>query len=152
MFQHFGHSAQFKLYTAEEGRITGAEVVSTDGQGHGALVGFLVRSGVNVLLCGGIGGGAQMALAQAGIRLCGGITGNADSAAAAFFPAHWSLTPTPAAPTTITKRATAAALTPATPTRAAAPAAATEQYFFMAQPDLRVRLCSFYVQYTKNIS
>ena len=47
-------------------------------------VGFLVRSGVNVLLCGGIGGGAQMALAQAGIRLCGGITGNADSAAAAY--------------------------------------------------------------------
>ena len=74
VFQHFGHSAQFKLYTAEEGRITGAEVVSTDGQGHGALVGFLVRSGVNVLLCGGIGGGAQMALAQAGIRLCGGIS------------------------------------------------------------------------------
>ena len=65
VFQHFGHSAQFKLYTAEEGRITGAEVVSTDGQGHGALVGFLVRSGVNVLLCGG-------------------ITGNADSAAAAY--------------------------------------------------------------------
>ena len=84
VFQHFGHSAQFKLYTAEEGRITGAEVVSTDGQGHGALVGFLVRNGVNVLLCGGIGGGAQMALAQAGIRLCGGITGDADSAAAAY--------------------------------------------------------------------
>ena len=84
VFQHFGHSAQFKLYTAEEGRITGAEVVSTDGQGHGALVGFLVRNGVNVLLCGGIGGGAQMALAQAGIRLCGGITGEADSAAAAY--------------------------------------------------------------------
>ena len=57
---------------------------STDGQGHGALVGFLVRNGVNVLLCGGIGGGAQMALAQAGIRLCGGITGDADSAAAAY--------------------------------------------------------------------
>ena len=84
VFQHFGHSAQFKLYTAEEGRITGAEVVSTDGQGHGTLVGFLVRNGVNVLLCGGIGGGAQMALAQAGIRLCGGITGEADSAAAAY--------------------------------------------------------------------
>ena len=37
VFQHFGHSAQFKLYTVEEGRITSAEVVSTDGQGHGAL-------------------------------------------------------------------------------------------------------------------
>ena len=73
VFQHFGHSAQFKLYTVEEGHITSAKVVSTDGQGHGALAGFLVRNGVNVLLCGGIGGGAQMALAQAGIRLCGDI-------------------------------------------------------------------------------
>ena len=82
VFQHFGHSAQFKLYTAEEGRITGAEVVSTDGQGHGALVGFLVRNGVNVLLCGGIGGGAQMALINAGIKLYAGITGNADDAVA----------------------------------------------------------------------
>ena len=82
VFQHFGHSAQFKLYTAEEGRITGAEVVSTDGQGHGALVGFLVRNGVNVLLCGGIGGGAKTALAQAGIQLYGGVTGSADQAVA----------------------------------------------------------------------
>ena len=151
VFQHFGHSAQFKLYTAEEGRITGAEVVSTDGQGHGALVGFLVRSGVNVLLCGGIGGHrwrwhrpASVCAAASPVMLT--------ALRRLILPAHWSLTPTPAAPTTITKRATAAALTPATPTRAAAPAAATEQYFFMAQPDLRVRLCSFYVQHTKNIS
>lgn len=126
VFQHFGHSAQFKLYTAEEGRITGAEVVSTDGQGHGALVGFLVRNGVNVLLCGGIGGGAQMALAQAGIRLCGGITGDATALRRLILPARWSLTPTPAAPTTTTRRVTAAALMPATPTRAAAPVAATK--------------------------
>ena len=26
VFQHFGHSAQFKLYTAEEGRITALPV------------------------------------------------------------------------------------------------------------------------------
>ena len=65
VFQHFGHSAQFKLYTAEEGRITGAEVVSTDGQGHGALVGFLAQHNANVVFCGGIGPGAQNALAQA---------------------------------------------------------------------------------------
>ena len=98
VFQHFGHSAQFKLYTAEEGRITGAEVVSTDGQGHGALVGFLVRNGVNVLLCGGIGGGAQMALAQAGIRLCGGITGDATALQRLILPARWSLTQRPLHP------------------------------------------------------
>ena len=93
VFQHFGHSAQFKLYTAEEGRITGAEVVSTDGQGHGALVGFLVRNGVNVLLCGGIGGGAQMALDQAGIQLYGGVSGSADEAVATFLSGQLNYNP-----------------------------------------------------------
>ena len=93
VFQHFGHSAQFKLYTAEEGRITGAEVVSTDGQGHGALVGFLVRNGVNVLLCGGIGGGAQMALDQAGIQLYGGVSGSADEAVATFLAGQLNYNP-----------------------------------------------------------
>ena len=70
VFQHFGHSAQFKLYTAEEGRITGAEVVSTDGQGHGALVGFLVRNGVNVLLCFGVWRGEAATVLSKAIKLC----------------------------------------------------------------------------------
>lgn len=61
-----------------------SEVVSTNGQGHGALVGFLVQHQVNVVLCGGIGAGAQAALAQAGIQLFGGISGSADAAAADY--------------------------------------------------------------------
>ena len=69
VFQHFGHSAQFKIYDAENGLILSSEVVSTNGQGHGALVGFLVQHQVNMVLCGGIGAGAQAALAQAGIQL-----------------------------------------------------------------------------------
>ena len=79
VYQHFGHSAQFKIYDTENGKILSSEVVSTNGQGHGALVGFLVQNGVNVVLCGGIGAGAQNALAQAGIQLFGGISGAADS-------------------------------------------------------------------------
>ena len=81
VFQHFGRSAQFKIYDAENGLILSSEVVSTNGQGHGALVGFLVQHQVNVVLCGGIGAGAQAALAQAGIQLFGGISGSADAAA-----------------------------------------------------------------------
>ena len=81
VFQHFGHSAQFKIYDAENGLILSSEVVSTNGQGHGALVGFLVQHQVNVVLCGGVGAGAQAALAQAGIQLFGGISGSADAAA-----------------------------------------------------------------------
>ena len=66
------------------GLILSSEVVSTNGQGHGALVGFLVQHQVNVVLCGGIGAGAQAALAQAGIQPFGGISGSADAAAADY--------------------------------------------------------------------
>ena len=54
------------------------------GSGHGALAGFLLENGVNALICGGIGGGAQVALSQTGIKLCGGVTGEADGAVRAF--------------------------------------------------------------------
>ncbi len=84
VFQHFGHTEQFKLYDVEEGRIVKEEVVSTNGSGHGALAGFLTGLHVDVVICGGIGGGAQTALAEAGIRLYGGVNGSADTAARAF--------------------------------------------------------------------
>ena len=84
IFQHFGHTEQFKLYDVQNGIITKAEVINTNGSGHGALAGLLSALGVNVLICGGIGGGAQMALAQAGIQLYGGVSGNADEAVVAF--------------------------------------------------------------------
>ena len=84
IFQHFGHTAQFKLYEVEDGKIVNAEVVDTNGSGHGALAGLLSSLNADVLICGGIGGGAQMALAQAGIKLFGGVHGDADEAVAAF--------------------------------------------------------------------
>ena len=62
VFQHFGHTAQFKLYTVEDGKVLSSEVVDTNGSGHGALAGFLESLGVNALICGGIGGGARFAL------------------------------------------------------------------------------------------
>ena len=84
VFQHFGHTAQFKLYEIEDGKIVNEEVVDTNGNGHGALAGLLSSLNADVLICGGIGGGAQMALAQAGIKLFGGVNGNADEAVEAF--------------------------------------------------------------------
>ena len=80
IFQHFGHTQQFKIYEVEGDKITGTEVIGTNGNGHGALAGFLMQRGVDTLICGGIGGGAQMALAAAGIRLYGGVSGDADAA------------------------------------------------------------------------
>ena len=84
IFQHFGRTAQFKLYDIEDGKIVRSEVVDTNGSGHGALAGFLMQRGVDTLICGGIGGGAQSALANAGIRLFGGVSGDADAAAEAL--------------------------------------------------------------------
>ena len=79
VFQHFGHSGQFKIYDVEDGRIA-----VPAGSGHGALAGFLSGLEVDTLICGGIGAGAQEALAQAGIRLYGGVTGGADEAVRAL--------------------------------------------------------------------
>ncbi len=84
VFQHFGHTEQFKIYEASEGKVLSAQVVDTEGSGHGALAGFLRERGVEVLICGGIGGGAQAALAQAGIKLYGGVSGEADDAVNAY--------------------------------------------------------------------
>lgn len=84
IFGHFGHTEYFKIYNVEGGVITSAEVVATNGTGHGALAGFLSSLGVEMLICGGIGGGAQMALADEGIAIRGGVSGDADDAVRAF--------------------------------------------------------------------
>lgn len=84
VFQHFGHTAQFKLYDLEDGKIVKEQIADTQGSGHGALAGFLTANDVDVLICGGIGGGARSALAEAGIQLFGGVSGGADDAVAAW--------------------------------------------------------------------
>ena len=84
VFQHFGHTRQFKVYDVQEGKIVSSQVVDTNGSGHGALAGVLNALNADVLICGGIGGGAQMALAAANIRLYGGVSGEADKAVEAL--------------------------------------------------------------------
>lgn len=84
IFQHFGHTEKFKVYDVEDGKIVNEEIVDTNGQGHGALAGFLMGGKVDILICGGIGGGAQAALSEAGIKLYGGVSGSADEAVRAF--------------------------------------------------------------------
>ena len=93
IFQHFGHTEQFKFYDAENGNIENMQVVDTNGQGHGALAGFLTEAGVDVLICGGIGGGAQSALKEAGIKLYGGVSGDADDAVAAYLSGNLDYNP-----------------------------------------------------------
>ena len=84
IFQHFGHTEEFKVYEVEDNKVVSSEVVGSEGQGHGALAGLLSGKGIDVLICGGIGGGAQAALAERGIELCSGATGSADEAVEAY--------------------------------------------------------------------
>ena len=84
IFQHFGHTECFKLYEVENGAIVSETFLEPNGSGHGALAGFLKNLGVDVLICGGIGGGAQSALAEVNIQVYGGVHGDADDAVEAF--------------------------------------------------------------------
>lgn len=78
IFQHFGHSEYFKVYSVKDNAIVDSEVIETKGQGHGALATLLASQAIDVLICGGIGVGAVAALEEAGIEVCSGVSGNAD--------------------------------------------------------------------------
>ena len=93
IFQHFGHSAQFKVSDVEDGNVIASQVIDTMGSGHGALAGLLQTVQADVLICGGIGGGAQMALQQAGIKLYGGVQGDADEAVSLFLAGSLEFNP-----------------------------------------------------------
>lgn len=93
IFQHFGHTPQFKVYEVQDGRVVSSEVYNTGSSGHGALAGLLGGMGAQVLICGGIGGGAQMALASAGIQIYGGVSGDADEAVKALLAGQLAYNP-----------------------------------------------------------
>lgn len=84
IFQHFGHTQQFKIYDVEDGYVVSSEVIGSNGSGHGALAGLLAENSINVLICGGIGGGAQAALQERGIELVAGASGDVDEAVEAY--------------------------------------------------------------------
>ena len=93
VFQHFGHCENFKIYEIEQDKVVSSEVVSAIGSGHGALAGFLARHQVMALICGGIGGGARMALAQIGVELYPGVVGDADAAVEALLKGELDFNP-----------------------------------------------------------
>ena len=93
VFQHFGHCENFKIYNVEEGKIKEEKIINSNGKGHGALAGFLKDNSVDVLICGGIGGGARNALAEQEIELYPGVVGSADDAVKALIEGNLSYNP-----------------------------------------------------------
>jgi len=80
VFQHFGHTENFKVYEVQDNKIINTEIVSSNELGHSALAYLLEENKINVLICGGIGGCAIGALKEYGIELFAGISGDADKA------------------------------------------------------------------------
>lgn len=93
VFQHFGHTEQFKIYDVKNGKVVREQLADANDSGHGALAGLLAGINADVLICGGIGGGARMALAEAGIELYGGVNGSADNAVKAFLEGNLNYNP-----------------------------------------------------------
>lgn len=84
VFQHFGHTNNFKIYDVENNEIKNVKIVDTNGEGHEALASLLVNLNVDVLICGGIGAGALNALSSMKIKVCAGVIGNTDDAVCKF--------------------------------------------------------------------
>lgn len=93
VFQHFGHTEQFKIYDIEDSKIISSRILDTNGSGHGALAGLLGSEKIDTLICGGIGGGARMALADAGITLYPGAEGDADAQVESFLKGNLNYDP-----------------------------------------------------------
>jgi predicted Fe-Mo cluster-binding NifX family protein len=73
IFQHFGHTEEFKIYTIKADEIVESQIIKTNGTGHCALANVLSELGVEVLICGGIGTGAINNLVRAGIEILPGV-------------------------------------------------------------------------------
>lgn len=84
IFQHFGKSKQFAVYTVEDNKVRERMILECGGSGHSALAALLEDNEIDVLICGGIGGGAKDALKEKGIELVAGASGNADEAVEAY--------------------------------------------------------------------
>ena len=80
IFQHFGKTQHFKIYSTDGKGITSSEIISTDGKGHGALAPFLKALRADTVICGGLGAGMQEALTKLGIKFYAGVSGNPDDA------------------------------------------------------------------------
>ena len=78
VFQHFGRTEAFKVYEVEDGNVVNSEIVESNGVGHGALAVLLNDNNIDVLICGGLGGGAMAALEETGIEVCACAQGNTD--------------------------------------------------------------------------
>lgn len=82
--QHFGHCEGFDVFQVEGNRILAKNFVANPGHRPGFLPNFLGDMGVEVIMAGGMGGGAVEIFDQRGIKVFIGISGKSQENAEKF--------------------------------------------------------------------
>lgn len=78
--EHFGHCEGFNIFDTENGKIVKSEFIPNPGHRPGFLPNFLNDKGANVIISGGMGGGAIDIFNEKNIEVIVGATGAAEAA------------------------------------------------------------------------
>ena len=78
--EHFGHCVNFLIYDVENGKIANEESIPNPGHKPGFLPNFLADRGVNVIISGGMGGGAVDIFNERNVEVVVGASGDAKTA------------------------------------------------------------------------
>ncbi len=81
---HFGHCEGFSIFIVEDNKISSHEFVQNPGHRPGFLPNYLNDLGVNVIVSGGMGGGAIEIFKEKAIQVVTGATGDAEEAVKKF--------------------------------------------------------------------
>lgn len=81
---HFGHCESFMIYDTVDGKIVKTEAVPNPGHKPGFLPVFLNDKGVNVIISGGMGGGAVDIFNEKNIEVITGAQGKAEDLANSY--------------------------------------------------------------------
>ena len=82
--EHFGHCEEFAIFDIEDNKIVKGEVVANPGHKPGFLPNFLHDMGVNIIISGGMGGGAIEIFNEKKIEVIVGACGNAQAAVESY--------------------------------------------------------------------
>jgi predicted Fe-Mo cluster-binding NifX family protein len=78
--EHFGHCENFNIYIVENGKLISSESIPNPGHKPGFLPNYLNDLGINVIIAGGMGGGAVEIFNDKGIKIITGVSGSATQA------------------------------------------------------------------------
>ena len=81
---HFGHCENFRIFETEKDTITSENSIPNPGHKPGFLPNFLGDMGVNVIIAGGMGGGAVEIFNERNIEVIVGASGDANAAVKSY--------------------------------------------------------------------